>query len=183
LPYGVRLKPSKLQKEVHPPEMTRCAYRPVFASNQPSDVIHALVQLAKVFGLRNLPHLRGASNPSTSGTCTLASPICSSISALSVFHAVTHSRRYPIPMSCLVIWRKAKLKPVLGYFESSPPFFTTSDVQASKASDSRAQGCLHCKSAAPQAQYVPSPCSLFVFLGTWQENNCTQHAILGVGAL
>jgi hypothetical protein len=31
-----------------------------------------------------------------------------------------------------------------------------------------ALGCLH--STAPQAQLVPSPCSLVVFPGTWQEN-------------
>jgi hypothetical protein len=34
----------------------------------------------------------------------------------------------------------------------------------------RALGCLHSKSTVPQAQLVPSPCSLVVFSGTWQEN-------------
>jgi hypothetical protein len=34
----------------------------------------------------------------------------------------------------------------------------------------RTLGCLHSKSTAPQAQHVPSPCSLVVFPGTWQEN-------------
>jgi hypothetical protein len=31
-------------------------------------------------------------------------------------------------------------------------------------------GCLYSKSTVPKAQYVPSPCSVVVFLGTWQEN-------------
>jgi hypothetical protein len=34
----------------------------------------------------------------------------------------------------------------------------------------RALGCLRSKSSAPQARWVPSPCSLAVFSGTWQEN-------------
>jgi hypothetical protein len=34
----------------------------------------------------------------------------------------------------------------------------------------RALGCLQSKSTAPQAQSVPSPCSLVAFSGTWQEN-------------
>jgi hypothetical protein len=53
---------------------------------------------------------------------------------------------------------------VLGYFESSQPYFTPGDAQASKAIDPHA-GVLTLQVNRPS-----SPCSLVVFSGMWQEN-------------
>jgi hypothetical protein len=86
----------------HPLQL--CAYRPVFASNLPSDAIHALVRPTRwLLWLQCLRHSRGANNPWTCGTRTLASQIRSTISTLHFFC----SRRCPphallsyVPVSC-----------------------------------------------------------------------------------
>jgi hypothetical protein len=68
---------------------------------------------------------------------------------ISSIHGVAHFMPHDGMLPCHLT--HTKLRPVPGYFESSPPFFTPGDAQASKAGDPRAR-VLHSKSTAPQAQ-------------------------------
>jgi hypothetical protein len=57
---------------------------------------------------------------------------------ISSFHGVAHFMPHDGMAPCQLPHAKLK-KRVLGYFESSPPFLTPGDAQASKATDPRAR--------------------------------------------
>jgi hypothetical protein len=141
LPYGVRLKQTKLQVEALPPSNYK--FSTLFAPTcrflrqirRPMSSKLSYNQL-KFLGFQNLPHSRGTSRPWTSDTSTPAPLMRLTISALYFVYSrrcLFHAQDGMVPCHL----SKAKPRPVLGYFESSPPFFTPGVAQASKASAPR----------------------------------------------
>jgi hypothetical protein len=146
------------------------AHRPVFASNPPFDVIHALVQPPKGFGVLESATFGLSEQPlDTWYTHTrFANTLDNQRSRFLLLAALLIS--CPEILLCRAICRMPNKNPLWSTLKAlNLPFFTPRDAQASKANGPRAR-CLYYKSTAPQAQHFPCPCSWAGFPGTYQEN-------------